>query len=140
MKADSHGFARVLQFPAMPKRITFDAPNRLRALRQARGFTLAQVAAAIGTTTAQYQRLETGARDLDVPWMVRIAKALECQPADLLLPEHGGLDPRERELVDTVREVPAPFSESIFRVAESHQSYRGGPEVEDMTRLLPRKA
>lgn len=58
--------------------------NRIRVLREAKGLSVDQLGALIGTSGAQISRLETGERKLTESWMRRIAKALEVPPADLL--------------------------------------------------------
>ncbi len=58
--------------------------NRIRELREQRGMTTAQLAAAAGTSQPQITRLERGERKLSEEWMVRIAAALGVTPADLL--------------------------------------------------------
>jgi transcriptional regulator with XRE-family HTH domain len=60
--------------------------NRIRAIRQAKGMTLADLAAAcVPPTTAQtIGRLETGTRNLSLVWMNRIAAALDVDPQSLL--------------------------------------------------------
>ncbi len=56
--------------------------NRIRDIRQQKGMTLAQVAAACDppTTAQTIGRLETGMRNLSLGWMNRIASALEVEP------------------------------------------------------------
>jgi transcriptional regulator with XRE-family HTH domain len=56
------------------------APNRLRALREARGLTLAELAEAAGTTNQQISHLELGKRQLTVEWLRRLGQALGCHP------------------------------------------------------------
>jgi phage repressor protein C with HTH and peptisase S24 domain len=58
--------------------------NRIRELRQQKGWTLLQLAEAAGTTHQQIHRLETGQRRLTTDWLMRLAKALECRPFELL--------------------------------------------------------
>lgn len=58
--------------------------NRIREFRKNRGLTLEQLAEKVGTTFAQIQKLEKGERRLTHEWMQRIAKALGCQPQDLI--------------------------------------------------------
>lgn len=58
--------------------------NRIREWRQKRGWSLQQLAEVSDTTRAQIDKLERGERRLTVDWMVRLAKPLECLPADLL--------------------------------------------------------
>ncbi|MCS6987756.1 MAG: helix-turn-helix transcriptional regulator [Sphingomonadaceae bacterium] len=60
--------------------------SRLREIRMARGLTLAEVAARCRppTTAVTIGRLETGLRRLTLPWLERLARALDCDPVDLL--------------------------------------------------------
>lgn len=58
--------------------------NRIKDLREARDLTAQQLAKLAGTTQAQISRLENGERRLTVEWLMRLAKALECAPEDLL--------------------------------------------------------
>ena len=124
--------ARVIQFPTMPKLNTKPATNRLRQYRQERKIRQSVVADAIGTSTVQVSRLEIGARDLDLYWMHRCAKFYGVPPADLLLLEDGGLTGQERQLIDTIRDIPAPLRETFWRLMDSHQPLRGMGDVADM--------
>lgn len=60
--------------------------NRIRAFRKTQGLTLADVAARCTppTTAVTIGRLETGMRQLTVPWLERIATALSVDPKALL--------------------------------------------------------
>ena len=60
--------------------------NRIRDVRKAKGWTLAQLAQACEpTTTAQtVGRLETGTRTLSTKWLQRIADALGVEPETLV--------------------------------------------------------
>lgn len=137
VKADNTPMATVLHFPAMAKGRPFDAPNRIHELRKARNLSLRALAEQLGTTATHLNRLERGERDLSHAWMRSIARALGVTPADLLLPEDGGLGADERQAVDTLREVPAPNRAAINAFMESQQPYRGAPEIHE---LVPRKA
>ena len=55
-------------------------PNRLRELREARGWTLAELAARVGTSNQQISNLELGKRQLTVDWLRRLGTALNCHP------------------------------------------------------------
>lgn len=59
-------------------------PNRIREWRQRRSLSLQQLAEVSSTTRAQIDKLERGERRLTLDWMVRLAKPLDCLPADLL--------------------------------------------------------
>lgn len=68
--------------------------NRIRDIRKAKGWTLADLAAACSpATTAQtIGRLETGMRTLSVTWIDRIAAALEVD-ADALVRSESRVQP-----------------------------------------------
>ena len=121
--------ALILQFPAMAKKPKPERPNRLRDLREARDLTLKEVADAIGTSIVQVSRLEVGTRDLDLYWLPKLAAFYGVAPADCLLLEHGALNPQERRLIDTIRELPEPFANAFWSMAESHQHLRGMGDV-----------
>ena len=65
--------------------------NRIRQIRQQKGMTLAEVAAACAppTTAQTIGRLETGMRNLSLVWMNRIGEALEVDPQSLVKGEHS---------------------------------------------------
>lgn len=58
--------------------------NNIRPWRLKKDWSLQQLAEACGTSRAQIDKLERGERRLTVDWMLRLAKALSCQPAELL--------------------------------------------------------
>ncbi len=60
--------------------------SRLREIRKAKGLTLADLAARCDppTTAVTIGRLETGMRSLSLPWLERLAKALEIDAKSLI--------------------------------------------------------
>lgn len=58
--------------------------NRIAQIRQLKGMSLTEVAAAASTTKAQIQKLEKGGRRLTLDWMERIARALGVSVVDLI--------------------------------------------------------
>jgi len=64
-------------------------PNNIRVLREARGWSMEELASALDppTTAPTINKLEKGQRRLTDDWMRRIASALHCRPADLLADE-----------------------------------------------------
>lgn len=70
--------------------------NRIREIRKAKKLTLQKVADLADTTVQQVQRLERGDRKLTIEWMERLAKALNCKPAELL-PESFGNEQTEND-------------------------------------------
>lgn len=120
---------QILMFPPMAHKGEEQLPNRIRSLRKARGWTLSQLATAVGMTTGHVQKLEVGERELTLPVMERVAVALEVSVADLLPASLGGLSDKERRIIDTYREVPSYMRGAIEGVAESQQPWRGKGEV-----------
>lgn len=60
--------------------------NRIREIREQKGWTLQQLAAKVRTSHQQIHRLETEQRRLTTDWLTRLAKALGCRPFELLPP------------------------------------------------------
>ena len=74
-------------------------PNRIKALRLARGWTQEQLAERLETTYQQVSRLENGERRLG-NWIERLAKVFDMRPSEILdeLSETSPSRPRKREL------------------------------------------
>ncbi len=64
------------------------AANQIKTLRKKANLTLEQLAQLANTTKSQVSKLERGDRRLTVDWMMRLSKAMKCQPQDLL-PEYA---------------------------------------------------
>lgn len=139
--------------------------NRIRAIRQAKGLTLADLAAACQppTTAQTIGRLETGTRNLSLVWMNRIAAALGVEPQSLLRAETAEpariiaqltasgpealAAPREAVLPSDLAaadDAPAPV---VIEVTASMGEYRAGdllwlrpiaPDSADLTRAINR--
>jgi transcriptional regulator with XRE-family HTH domain len=139
--------------------------NRIRAIRQAKGMTLADLAAACepATTAQTIGRLETGTRNLSLVWMNRIAAALGVDPQSLLRAESAApariiaaLTAAGPEALPTPREAvlpselaaaddaPAPL---VLEVTASLGEYRAGdliwlrpvaPDSADLLRAINR--
>jgi len=77
--------------------------NRIRELRHEKGpeWTLTYVAKLAHTTPKQLSRLERGQRSLTLDWIERVAKALECDPLELIS------DYKERYLAPVVGYIGA---------------------------------
>lgn len=65
--------------------------NRIKEFRDKLDLTQQQLADLVGTSNQQIGHLESGKRRLTADWMVRISKALDCAPADLMV-EPSGVD------------------------------------------------
>lgn len=94
-------------------------PNRIRELREARGWSEAKLGAACipPMTATQIDKREKGITAVSIPDMYRIARALECASWDLLpLPP---LNPEESELVGNLRELAEPERRTVFRIVDA---------------------
>jgi transcriptional regulator with XRE-family HTH domain len=58
--------------------------NRIKIMREARGWSLEMLASQSGTTNQQISLLEAGKRRLTVEWLLRLSGALECHPWELV--------------------------------------------------------
>jgi transcriptional regulator with XRE-family HTH domain len=63
-----------------------DLGRRLLELRQARGLSQGRVAKATGVTTAAIQAYEHGRAGITVERLEDLARALQCEPVELLAP------------------------------------------------------
>lgn len=118
--------------------------NRIREIRRAKGFTLAQLAAACDppTTAQTIGRLETGMRTLSTKWMDRLAHALGVDPetlvrseaqarpsviAELALAEAIALpSPREAVLPHELAQGPGEGPMVVVEVTAAVSEYRPG--------------
>lgn len=87
--------------------------SRLREIRKSKGLTLADVAARCvpSTTAVTIGRLETGTRQLTVPWIEKLAAALEIEPRQLIAQESDSTIPVAAQLTaDGAQALTAPLS------------------------------
>ena len=118
--------------------------NRIRDIRQQKGLTLADVAAACrpATTAQTIGRLETGMRTLSLGWMNRIAAALDVEPELLLrsesrepamvvavLTEEGAEAPHVRREAVLPNELAVDAPWLVLEVESSAGDYRAGDQV-----------
>lgn len=103
----------------MPSRMKHE--NRIAKIRREQGMTQSALAARLQTTRAQIANLERGARGLTLDWMRRLALALECTVADLLIEEDAGLrlTKREAQLIGTCRELPSELQSRIYNALDA---------------------
>lgn len=106
-------------------------PNRIREWRKARDLTLGELAPRVGLTLGHLGNLERGTRELTKPVMERLAKALDCDEADLLNTDNGGLTEEERRIIEIFRAASEPGKGAIRAVAESQQPYAAPPAEDD---------
>lgn len=115
--------------------------SRLREIRKSRGLTLAEVAArcAPPTTAVTIGRLETGTRQLTVPWIDKLAAALQVDPRELLaqpgdnaLPVAAQLTADGAQPLTEPQQLPAPTPLAGLiglLVRDSQGDYRAGDQL-----------
>lgn len=115
--------------------------SRLREIRKARGLTLAEVAAlcAPPTTAVTIGRLETGTRQLTVPWIERLAVALAVEPRQLIAQDSDSTIPVAAQLTSDGAQAlsapmalhpPTPLAGAIgLLVRDSQGDYRAGDHL-----------
>lgn len=88
------------------------APNRLRELRDEKGWSLVALAERSGLSAPYIFKLENGTRRLSDYHARKLARALGIPTADLFSHVDGGLDQHEREIVRGLRELP-PSAQNV---------------------------
>lgn len=87
--------------------------NHLRAWREFRLLTQAQLAERIDTTANVISQLESGVRGLSHKWLVKLAPALGTTPGFLLDHDPKGID---REWTETVEGVPESRRDEAIQI------------------------
>jgi transcriptional regulator with XRE-family HTH domain len=125
--------------------------NRLREIRKSRGITLADVAALCTppTTAVTIGRLETGTRQLTMPWMEKLADALGVEPRQLIAQDSDTTIPVAAQLTAGGAEAlpaplalsaPVPFPNAIaVIIRDSQGDYRAGDQLW-LEQLQPERA
>lgn len=80
--------------------------NCIREIRKKKKVTQVQLAKMLGVTQGAIQKLEAGERDLDINWMIKIAKALNVEAWELLPKEmQPSISPEEAEVLRAIRKA-----------------------------------
>lgn len=89
--------------------------NYIRQLREARGWTLQEVADKIGVKNPHISMLENGTRGLSVDMLYRLARAFEVHPFEITEGPVSGTtaDEGEKQLVGTYRSLP-PDKQKLY--------------------------
>jgi transcriptional regulator with XRE-family HTH domain len=97
----------------MPRGAAKPSANHLRAWREFRGMTQAQLAAKVNTTDNVISTLESGERGLSGKWLRLLAPALETRPGWLL-----EFDPNDARLeaMEAFLEMPREQQVQALRV------------------------
>ncbi|WP_395391600.1 LexA family transcriptional regulator [Novosphingobium sp. BL-8A] len=102
-------------------------PNRVRALRAERGWSLAELAERAGTTAPQIMKLEKSQRRLDLAWIERLAAAFDISESALIGQEPSL--PKNPFLIPLVGEIAA----GNWREAIEHREDMIFPPVEGLS-------
>ncbi|HEY2050459.1 MAG TPA: helix-turn-helix domain-containing protein [Caulobacteraceae bacterium] len=109
-------------------------PNYLRAWREFRGLTQAQLAAVIGTEGSVISLLESGDQGLSNKWLRRLAAALDTVPSLLLDFDPGSLD---SAILELWKELSEPARGRLLRndvpeEARNPRWSRARPRTDDL--------
>jgi transcriptional regulator with XRE-family HTH domain len=109
-----------------------ELPNRIRVLREARGWSLDRLATLVGTSKIQISELERGLKPLTFAWMKRIAPHLEVTAGELLNSEDNALALSEDELalIASFRSATDEGQTAISSVADAVSAYRAPKQEE----------
>jgi transcriptional regulator with XRE-family HTH domain len=117
-RGQSHTFGkdtspRVSQTARMPRKAAKPSVNHLRAWREYRGLTQAQLAEKIDTTDNVISMLESGDRQLSPKWLNRLADALNTKPGFLYQ-----FDPNDADLsiLEAILDVPTDRKGEALRI------------------------
>lgn len=105
-------------------------PNRIRALRLERGWTLAELAERAQTSPSQIMKLEKATRRLDFDWVTKLAQAFEISERELIGERSSDSGVR---MVPLVGEIAAGnWQEAIQNPVEMlavPAAHAGGPNI-----------
>lgn len=95
--------------------------NRIAEVRTRKNLKQAELARRIGMSRGQLANIESGTRKIDLPELRNIARALECQVVDLLLPEDAPNQPDEAEsqLLQELRKFPDYDPRAVLTAAKA---------------------
>jgi len=111
--------------------------NKIHQMRENRGLTMDELAEAANTTSSQISKLEKGKRKLSLDWMARLAKALNCHPAELInwdipinIDPKNNRDPVLASIIETIIDMSltdqemADYREELidaaYKIAQRH--------------------
>lgn len=85
-------YAAIAQSVTMDSQDKNGGPNHLKAWRDYRGLTQAELAAKVGTNSNMIGYLESGERGLSAKWLRKLADALDTSPGMILDHDPANLD------------------------------------------------
>lgn len=80
--------------------------NRIKELRKKKNLTQQQLAELVGLDYTHIGRIEKGERTLDVEYLPIFAKALDCEPWEILpLDMQPKINPKDLELIKLLKTI-----------------------------------
>lgn len=102
-------------------------PNHLRAWREFRGLTLAELAEAVGTNSNMIGYLESGERSLSLKWLRRLAPALDTNVGMLAQYDPNELD---KDLIEIWATASTRDRAKVVEVAKLIVKDESPPELQ----------
>jgi transcriptional regulator with XRE-family HTH domain len=114
--------ALTLPFP-VSQNFAAQLPQRIAALREAKGFTQAVVSERLGITEGRYSHYERGIRRFPVELLPKLIEVLECSEAELL----GTPQPKTKrgppsgweKRINVIKELPREKQREIQNVVDA---------------------
>jgi phage repressor protein C with HTH and peptisase S24 domain len=101
-------------------------PNRIREFRDRANLSMQALAERAGTSAPQINKLEKGERKLTVDWMIRLGRALNVEPRDLMVTDFPGSGMSDSEQSSAHRfDLPSSMSVSAVEFGKPDLPVRG---------------
>ncbi len=102
-------------------------PNRIKQLREIRGWSQAELGSRLNPPTSQQQidKLEKGQRRMTVDWLNKFAAAFECDPL-LILGEVAPMTPKEQAVLGLFRGLTAEEQDAFLKAADAMAKLASG--------------
>lgn len=107
-----------MQKEKQPDQIDRDAGARLRNLRTLRGISQTALGDEIGVTFQQVQKYEKGANRMSLSMLVKICRALGCEPTDIIGPVHDAAGDAARVELVTRSAGRASAERTLAKIAK----------------------
>jgi transcriptional regulator with XRE-family HTH domain len=126
LKTHAYSLGKEGVVPRPPKEVVIskkEIGERVRALRLAREMTQAQLAEILGTRHTNVSGVERGMRGLTIQQLVKLARALEVSPAEIL----DGEQPKSRRTAnghlprrfERIRALPRPKQRVLHEIIDA---------------------
>jgi transcriptional regulator with XRE-family HTH domain len=103
-----------------PDDVAGKPPNNLRAWREYRGFTVAELAKKSGLGASTISEMESGASDISSKLLQALAPALNTMPGYILDHDPNDINP---ELLETFRSIPKDRRDQALEILKTFRPY-----------------